>query len=172
MKKTIYVAGGCFWGVEGYFKRVRGIIDTDTGYANGNTEKADYHNLKKTEHAETVKLVYDTDMISLDEVLLHFFRIIDPKSLNKQGPDRGVQYRTGVYYTDEADLETIDRVFAHEEALHGEIVVEKKPLEHFVIAENYHQNYLDKNPGGYCHINLGYADLPLDRDLEAYQKAL
>lgn len=168
MKKTIYLAGGCFWGVEAYFKRVKGIIDSDTGYANGISEDADYHRLSKTMHAEAVEIDYDDEILSLEELLLHFFRIIDPMSLNRQGNDRGTQYRTGVYYVDEADLGAIESVFAYERSLHGEIVVEKQALKHFVKAENYHQNYLDKNPAGYCHINIAYAEVPLGEEYARY----
>ncbi len=159
--RTIYLAGGCFWGVEGYFQKIDGVVDTDTGYANGKTEDTDYHALHSTDHAETVRVDYDFSIISLEEILLHYFRIIDPKSVNKQGPDRGRQYRTGVYYVDESDLPSIKKIFEYEEEKHGEIVVELEELKNFVTAEAYHQDYLQKNPGGYCHINLSMAYEPL-----------
>ncbi len=159
--RTIYLAGGCFWGVEGYFTQVRGVVDTDTGYANGKTAETNYHELKQTEHAEAVRIDYDMSIISLEEILLHYFRIIDPMTLNQQGNDRGVQYRTGVYYTDDKDLEIIEKVFEYERTIHGDIVVEIEQLQHFVLAENYHQDYLAKNPNGYCHININYANAPL-----------
>lgn len=159
--KTIYLAGGCFWGVEGYFSKLNGIINTEVGYANGNTENTDYQKIAITDHSETVKIDYDYSLISLEEILLHYFRIVDPKSLNKQGNDIGRQYRTGVYYTDKTDLETIDRIFEYENTLHNGIVVEKEELKHFIPAENYHQDYLANNPNGYCHINLNLADKPL-----------
>ena len=97
-KKTIYLAGGCFWGVEGYFQRINGVVNTETGYANGKTQDTDYEHIKTTDHAETVKVEYDRSKISLEEILLHYFRIIDPTSVNKQGNDIGRQYRTGIYY--------------------------------------------------------------------------
>ncbi len=159
--KTIYLAGGCFWGVEGYFSKLNGIVDTDVGYANGNTDDTNYQKIHDTEHAETVKIDYDISAISLEEVLLHYFRIIDPKSLNKQGNDKGIQYRTGVYYVDEKDLKIIDKIFAYETEIHGDIVVEKERLENFILAEDYHQDYLANNPNGYCHINLNDANRPL-----------
>ncbi len=163
--KTIYLAGGCFWGVEGYFQRVKGIVDTDTGYANGNTETTSYENIKYTDHAETVRIDYDIAMISLEEILLHYFGIIDPVSLNKQGYDIGRQYRTGVYYTDINDLPVIEKIFAYEENIHGDLAVEKQELKNFVKAEEYHQDYLKKNPQGYCHIDLSQAEAPLfDRE--------
>ncbi len=159
--RTIYLAGGCFWGVEGYLSRIKGVVDTDTGYANGIDENTNYHEIHNTGHAEAVKVDYDISIISLEEILLHYFRIIDPMSLNKQGNDRGVQYRTGVYYTDEKDLAIINKVFDYEKEIHGDIMVEKEVLKNFVLAENYHQDYLKKNPNGYCHINIFYAEEPL-----------
>ncbi len=166
--RTIYLAGGCFWGVEGYFSKVKGVVSTEVGYANGKSENADYQSLKETDHAETVKVDYDMSLLSIEEVLLHYFRAIDPKSVNKQGNDVGRQYRTGVYYTDENDLAAINRIFAYEESLHGGIEVEKAKLEHFIPAEDYHQDYLEKNPGGYCHLNLNLAKEPLMQ--EEYKK--
>ncbi|PIE62156.1 MAG: peptide methionine sulfoxide reductase [Desulfobacter postgatei] len=159
--KTIYLAGGCFWGVEGYFQRVKGVVDTDTGYANGNTETTSYQALKYTDHAETVRVDYDIAIISLEEILLHYFSIIDPVSLNKQGNDSGRQYRTGVYYTDINDLPVIEKIFSYEEDIHGDLAVEKMALKNFVKAEEYHQDYLEKNPRGYCHIDLNQAEEPL-----------
>lgn len=163
--KSIYLAGGCFWGVEGYFSGLNGVVSTNVGYANGKTNHTSYYEIEKTDHSETVEIIYDYSVISLEELLLHYFRIIDPKSLNKQGNDRGRQYRTGVYYVDSKDLETIDKVFAYEERLHNGIVVEKSKLEHFIQAEEYHQDYLAKNPNGYCHIDLGLAKKPLFKEI-------
>ncbi len=159
--RTIYLAGGCFWGVEGYFSRLSGIVDAQSGYANGKTDDTNYQSLKQTEHAETVKIDYDISVISLEEILLHYFRIIDPTSINKQGNDVGVQYRTGVYYIDDSDKKIIDKVFDVKNRQYGKIVVENQRLEHFILAEDYHQDYLDKNPNGYCHINLSDVDKPL-----------
>ncbi len=163
--RTIYLAGGCFWGVEGYFSRLTGVVNTQSGYANGNTDNTDYKSLKHTEHAETVKVDYDISVISLEEILLHYFRIIDPKSVNKQGNDIGVQYRTGVYYIEDNDTKIIQKIFNEQIKNYGEIAVEFEKLEHFIPAEEYHQNYLDKNPNGYCHINLSDVDKPIYEDV-------
>ena len=108
---TIYLAGGCFWGVEEYFSRVPGVLDAVSGYANGRSETTRYELIGQTGHAETVQVTYDASKVSLREILLHFFRIINPLSKNKQGNDVGSQYRTGVYYTDVNDLSTIEQVF-------------------------------------------------------------
>ncbi len=162
--RTIYLAGGCFWGVEEYFNRVNGVTDAISGYANGLTENTSYENLKNTEHAETVKIDYDMSIISLEEILLHYFRIIDPTSLNRQGNDIGKQYRTGVYFENEKDEEIINKVFENESKNHKNFVVEKQKLKNFIKAEEYHQNYLEKNPNGYCHINLEDAKRPLFKE--------
>lgn len=160
--KKIYLAGGCFWGVEGYFRQISGILDTEVGYANGKSETATYEGLKESDHAETLKLIYDSNKISLDEILDHFFRIIDPTSLNKQGNDIGRQYRTGIYSEDEEDLEIASNYIEEiKDKYDKEIVVEVEKLNHFIDAEDYHQDYLEKNPLGYCHINLDLATKPL-----------
>ncbi len=162
MVQEIYLAGGCFWGVEGYFRQLPGVQETDTGYANGKTNTTDYKKLKNTEHAETVKIKYNSAIISLQELLAHYFKIIDPTSLNKQGNDTGVQYRTGIYYTDNKTLPEIkDFVQFMQKKYPKPIVVEIEPLRNFILAEEYHQDYLQKNPGGYCHINLTLASQPL-----------
>lgn len=160
-KKVIYLAGGCFWGVEGYFKKLPGVYETEVGYANGKTDDTSYENVASTDHAETVKVCYDKSIISLEEILLHYFRIIDPLSVNRQGNDIGRQYRTGVYYTDDSDSKIIDKIFHYEEDLQGPIAVEKSTLKNFIKAEDYHQDYLDKNPGGYCHIDISLSSKPL-----------
>lgn len=160
-KKVIYLAGGCFWGVEGYFKKLHGVYETEVGYANGKTDNTDYSKISVTDHAETVKVCYDKSVISLEEILLHYFRIIDPLSVNRQGNDIGRQYRTGVYYTDDSDSKIIDKIFHYEEELHGPIAVKKSTLKNFIKAEDYHQDYLDKNPGGYCHIDISLSSKPL-----------
>ncbi len=163
--KEIYLAGGCFWGVEGYFKQLGGVIKTDVGYANGKGESATYKDLKKSGHAETVHIVYDVAKIDLAELLLHYFRVIDPTSVDKQGNDVGRQYRTGIYYTDPADLATVKSFFAMEQKkLSKPIAVEVEPLKNYVKAEDYHQDYLGKNPHGYCHVDLGLAKEPLFDD--------
>ena len=158
----IYLAGGCFWGLEEYFSRIEGVKKTTVGYANGQVESTNYQLIHQTDHAETVHLIYDEERVSLREILLYYFRVIDPLSVNKQGNDVGRQYRTGVYYTDEGDKAVIEQVFAEQEKQLGQkIAVELEPLRHYVLAEDYHQDYLKKNPGGYCHINVNDAYQPL-----------
>ena len=158
----IYLAGGCFWGLEDYFSRIEGVKKTTVGYANGQVESTNYQLIHQTDHAETVHLIYDEKRVSLREILLYYFRVIDPLSVNKQGNDVGRQYRTGVYYTDEGDKAVIEQVFAEQEKQLGQkIAVELEPLRHYVLAEDYHQDYLKKNPDGYCHINVNDAYQPL-----------
>ena len=158
----IYLAGGCFWGLEEYFSRIEGIKKTTVGYANGQVESTNYQLIHQTDHADTVHLIYDEKRISLREILLYYFRVIDPLSVNKQGNDVGRQYRTGVYYTNQADKAVIEQVFVEQEKQLGQkIAVELETLRHYVLAEDYHQDYLKKNPGGYCHINVNDAYQPL-----------
>ena len=158
----IYLAGGCFWGLEEYFSRIEGVKKTTVGYANGQVESTNYQLIHQTDHAETVHLIYDEKRVSLREILLYYFRVIDPLSVNKQGNDVGRQYRTGVYYTNQADKSVIEQVFTEQEKQLGQkIAVELEPLRHYVLAEDYHQDYLKKNPGGYCHINVNDAYQPL-----------
>ncbi len=169
---TIYLAGGCFWGVEGYFKRIEGVKGTTCGYANGRTENPSYEDVCRhdTGHAETVKVDFDDEVISLEDLLIYYFRIIDPVSVNKQGNDVGTQYRTGIYYTDESQLPVIKAAIEREQRKYNEkIAVEVLPIENFYSAEEYHQDYLDKNPNGYCHINLSLADEPIVRS-EKYKR--
>ncbi|MGP1521352.1 MAG: peptide-methionine (R)-S-oxide reductase MsrB [Treponema sp.] len=164
--KEIYFAGGCFWGVEGYFKKIKGVVETNTGYANGKSDKTTYKELKDTDHAETVQIFYDDNVVSLQELLVRFFSIIEPTSLNKQGNDVGRQYRTGIYYKDSSLKPKIDTfIKVMQKKIKEPILVEVLPLKHFVLAEEYHQDYLDKNPNGYCHINLSSAYKPLDSEL-------
>ena len=158
---TIYLAGGCFWGVEAYMKKLPGVKDTEVGYANGNTENPTYEEVcyNNTGHAETVKVVYDTQLITTQQLLDGFFKVVDPTSVNKQGNDRGSQYRSGIYYVDEEDRDIAENVLAEQEKRNAvPVVTELLPLSNFYPAEEYHQDYLDKNPGGYCHINLNSAD--------------
>lgn len=162
-KGEIYLAGGCFWGVEGYFKKIHGVLNTDVGYANGKTSETNYEKIGKTDHSETVKITYDQDQIPLQDILEYYFRIIDPTSINKQGNDAGRQYRTGIYFTNENDKLIIDEIIRQvQEKYKDKILVEVLPLKNFVLAEDYHQDYLDKNPGGYCHINISLAEKPLE----------
>lgn len=169
---TIYLAGGCFWGVEGYFKRIEGVEGTTCGYANGRTDNPSYEDVCRhdTGHAETVKVDFDDEVISLEDLLIYYFRIIDPVSVNKQGNDVGTQYRTGIYYSDESQLPVIKAAIEREQRKYNEkIAVEVLPIENFYSAEEYHQDYLDKNPNGYCHINLSLADEPIVRS-EKYKR--
>ena len=166
----IYLAGGCFWGLEEYFSRISGVLQTSVGYANGQVETTNYQLIKETDHAETVQVVYDEKVVSLREILLYYFRVIDPLSVNQQGNDRGRQYRTGIYYLEEADLPTINTVVREQELLIGrKFAVEVEKLRHYILAEDYHQDYLKKNPGGYCHIDVRDAEKPLI-DAANYEK--
>ena len=153
--KEIYLAGGCFWGTEHYFKQIDGVVETEVGYPNGITENPTYKEVctAKTGFAETVHVIYNPDKVSLEFLLEMYFKAIDPTSINRQGHDTGTQYRTGVYYTDSSDEATISKVFDEEQKhIQGKIVVENLPLKNFYKAEDYHQDYLDKNPDGYCHL--------------------
>lgn len=156
MKKVV-VGGGCFWGVEEYYRRLKGVVDTRVGYAQGLTQNPSYQEVcsGRTLHAEVVELVFDEAVISFEKVLEHLFRITDPTSLNKQGNDVGTQYRIGIYSTDQADLERAKAYIAMRQTEYKQpIVFEVETLRDFYDAETYHQKYLVKNPGGYCHINM------------------
>lgn len=152
--KTIYLAGGCFWGVQKFFDQFDGVVSTETGYANGPDKAPTYQEVcKSSGHAETVKIVYDESVISLTQILKYYFMVIDPLSVNKQGGDSGVQYRTGIYYTEDSQKEEIEKVYrAEEEKAGAKLAVEVSSLKNFFKAEDYHQKYLENNPGGYCHI--------------------
>ena len=154
MSKNIYFAGGCFWGTERVFKEIPGVIETTVGYANGSVEKPSYEQVCRgdTGHRETVKVTYNPERLSLEKLTHAFFMIIDPTVQNRQGPDIGTQYQTGVYYEDEQDLPILEKVFGQQRDINEEFYVELEPLGSFYAAEDYHQDYLDKNPGGYCHI--------------------
>lgn len=158
--KTLTLAGGCFWGVDAYFRQLNGVIDTKSGYANGNKDNPTYTEVCNgiATHAEAVKITYDSNILNLDKLLEHFFRIIDPTSLNKQGNDRGIQYRSGIYFEDELTQNIALEYIKTEQLKYDKpIVVEVEKLKHFYLAEDYHQDYLQKNPSGYCHIDLGLA---------------
>ncbi len=155
--REIYFAGGCFWGVEEYFSRVPGVHNVTVGYANGHTANPTYEEVctGKTGHAETIQIIYDPKIISLKTLTEQFFKIINPLSLNKQGNDVGTQYRTGIYYVLGEDKEIVEQVIAEVQKQYTKpIAVELKPLENYYLAEEYHQDYLKKNPGGYCHITF------------------
>ncbi len=153
--RTIYLAGGCFWGIQKFFDQFDGVISTEVGYANGPDEAPSYQDVcASSGHAETVRIDYDPAVISLTDLLNDYFMVIDPLSVNKQGNDRGIQYRTGIYYTDESQLSELEAVYqAQEEEAGQKLAVEMEKLKNFFSAEEYHQKYLDKNPGGYCHIS-------------------
>ncbi len=155
MTKTIYLAGGCFWGVEEYYSAVPGVIATEVGYANGNTDTPTYEQVctGTTGHTEAVRVDYDPDVAPLTFLLKHFFEIIDPTSVNRQGNDIGTQYRTGIYWVDPGDREVVEQALAEEQQRHRKpLAVESEPLRNFSRAEEYHQRYLKKHPSGYCHI--------------------
>jgi methionine-S-sulfoxide reductase len=154
----IYLAGGCFWGAEKYLSLIPGVLKTEAGYANGNTANPSYEEVcrSNTGHAETVKVSYDRDTLDLSFLLELFYDAIDPTTLNRQGHDAGVQYRTGIYYTDADDKPLIDASLASlQSRCEKPVQIESGPLKNFYSAEEYHQKYLDKNPGGYCHIGSG-----------------
>ena len=159
--KTIYLAGGCFWGVQKFFDQFPGVVKTEVGYANGPDSAPSYREVcDNSGHAETVRIDYDEQEISLTKLLKYYFMVIDPLSVNRQGHDSGIQYRTGVYYTEEDQLPEITAVYRAEEEKAGEkLAVELMPIENFFSAEEYHQKYLDKNPGGYCHIPRNFLSL-------------
>ena len=173
--RTIYLAGGCFWGLEAYFQRVPGVIDAVSGYANGKSSaRPSYEDVsyRHSGHAETVRVTWDADRLSLQDILQYYLRVVDPTSLNKQDNDRGEQYRSGVYYTDAADQPVIAAALAQEQKKHQQpVVVENLPLAHFHEAEAYHQDYLLKNPNGYCHIDIRKADEPLSGKSDAQPEA-
>lgn len=156
-EKDIYFAGGCFWGVEEYFSRIPGVTATTVGYANGTTDDPTYAEVCRnhTGYAETVHVTYDPEDVSLKTLTEHFFKIINPISVNKQGFDVGTQYRSGVYYSDEQDVTVLQPIF-QEVGTHyyAPLATELKPIERYYLAEEEHQDYLKKNPGGYCHVDF------------------
>lgn len=159
--RQIYLAGGCFWGTQHFFKQIEGINRTEVGYANGNLPFPTYEQVytDQTGYAETVLIEYNPETITLEEILDLYFLTIDPTSLNKQGGDIGTRYRTGIYYTTPDDLPQIQKVYnTIEQKIGAKLAVEVAPLENFYPAELYHQDYLDKNPDGYCHIPRALID--------------
>lgn len=162
--KKIYLAGGCFWGVEAYFSKLDGVSDTVVGYANGETTKTSYKELAQTKHAETVCVTYDEKKIYLAEIIERFYKIIDPYSVNKQGGDEGLQYRSGLFFDNENKEGLVlateyNKYFERKFQKKTSVIIER--LINFVQAEDYHQQYLAKNPDGYCHINLSDFSNPL-----------
>lgn len=155
--RKIYLAAGCFWGAQEYLKRIEGVSETVVGYANSHFYNPMYEDVCNGDinAVETVEVVYDDNIVSLNALLDYYFKVIDPTSLNRQGNDVGTQYRTGIYFIDDDDELLIkDYICSIKDNYNDEIVTEVKKLENFFIAEEYHQNYLTKNPGGYCHIKL------------------
>ena len=160
--KEIYLGGGCFWGTQGYFDRIKGVEFTQVGYANGKSKDTSYYEISNTDHAEVVRVKFNANVVDINEILEHYFRIIDPFSINKQGNDIGRQYRTGIYYNDESLKPIIiEFIRAKQAKFDKKIAVEIEPLKNYVEAEEYHQKYLEKNPNGYCHIDLNLANKPL-----------
>ncbi|MCL6457596.1 MAG: peptide-methionine (R)-S-oxide reductase MsrB [Gorillibacterium sp.] len=158
---TIYLAGGCFWGVEAYMSRIYGVEDVTSGYANGTGDAPSYEDVVRGDRgfAETVEVNYDPARVTLSELLTAYFKVIDPTSLNKQGNDRGPQYRTGIYYSDAKDASIIAAAVKQQQQEYDKpIVTEALPLTNYFLAEEYHQDYLEKNPDGYCHIDLSILD--------------
>ena len=178
---TIYFAGGCFWGTEKFFRNVPGVVETEVGYANSDIQHPSYQQVCTglTNAAETVRVVYNPRRVTLPYLIHLYLMTVDPTSVNRQGGDAGTQYRTGIYTVSEADYLIVAESLRQAEADYASpIVVENQPLHNFYPAEMYHQDYLDKNPGGYCHINPGLLrkaaefhdpDAP-DSDLKRYAR--
>ena len=159
--RTIYLAGGCFWGLQKFFDQFDGVLSTEVGYANGPEKAPTYQEVcNDSGHAETVRIEYDEEKISLEQLLDYYFMVIDPLAVNQQGHDKGIQYRTGIFYTAEDQVPAIRSVYEREEKKAGaKLAVVAEPLVNFFSAEEYHQKYLEKNPGGYCHIPQQYYSL-------------
>ena len=169
MDKEIYFAGGCFWGTEHFFKQINGVTTTQVGYANGNIENPTYEQVytDSTGFAEVVKVAYDPKVVSLEMLLDLFFKTIDPTSLNQQGEDIGTRYRTGIYWVNTEDEKAVTEALSElQKNYEKPIVVENEPLKNFYSGEEYHQDYLDKNPSGYCHINLELFELAKKANLK------
>ena len=161
--KEIFLAGGCFWGTQKFFDQFDGILETEVGYANGKFLNPTYEQVcrEDTGHAETVRIRFDEQALSLAGILERYFLTIDPLSVNRQGGDVGEQYRTGIYYEDDALLPEIEEAVCREADKVGQpLAVEVRRLENFSPAEEYHQRYLDKNPRGYCHIPARLMNMP------------
>lgn len=159
--QVIYLAGGCFWGVEAFLSRLKGVNQTEAGYANGRDLSPTYEKVctGKTGHAETVKVTYNPRIISLEEILENFYEIIDPYSINRQGNDIGTQYRTGIYWQEECQKDIVLKFLNHKQKESSKrIAIEAHAISNFYPAEEYHQKYLEKNPQGYCHIDLNTID--------------
>ena len=156
MMKEIYFAGGCFWGTEHYIRQFEGVTETVTGYANGSLPDPAYEQVYTdlTGHVECVKVMYDPEIMSLATLCRLFFRSIDPLLKDRQGNDVGTRYRTGIYWVDDEDRPTVEDVYKEIQAKYeSTLMTEKCRLECFFPAEEYHQDYLLKNPSGYCHLS-------------------
>ena len=163
-QKDIWFAAGCFWGAQKFFKRIDGVDFTEVGFANGQTENPTYKEVytDTTGHAECVHVRYNPDIVSLNKLTELFFKVIDPLSLNKQGEDEGTRYRTGVYYDNQQDAAVLSEVFSQVKDSLGvnEMPVELLPLSCFYPADEYHQDYLDKNPQAEAVHNLAHGVFP------------
>ena len=166
--KSIILAGGCFWGVQAYYDKVKGVLSTNVGYIDGDFPNPNYEQVcNGSNHAEAVKIEYDEKEVSLKHLLDHFFQIIDPTTLNRQGNDLGKQYRTGIFYDNEDDFQFINNyIESIKNQYKSKIRTEVKKAKEFYLAEENHQKYLRKNPCGYCHIDLSLVD---DLDKEYFE---
>lgn len=159
--RDIVLAGGCFWGMEAFMKRIPGVLNTECGYANACIEKPTYDMVctGETQAAEAVHIQFDDSILPLPVLLEAFLSAIDPTTLNRQGNDIGTQYRSGIYWINSTDKATIQAVLQGAQAASiRPIVVEEAALSSFYPAEEEHQDYLEKHPHGYCHTNLAQAD--------------
>jgi peptide methionine sulfoxide reductase msrA/msrB len=171
--QTIYLAGGCFWGIEAYVSRIYGVQNVTVGYANGTGANPTYDDVVQGDRgfAETAEVKYDPDRLPLTDLLTDFFKVINPTSVNKQGNDVGINYRTGIYYSQDSDLSVINAVVAKQQLKYTKkIVTEVLPLTNYYLAEDYHQDYLEKNPDGYCHVDLTILDEPVKVDPALYSR--
>lgn len=170
--EELYLAGGCFWGLEAYMARIPGVYDVTSGYANGSTLTPTYQDVlySNTGHAETVHVRFDPERVDVETLLKYYFRVVDPVSLNKQGNDRGTQYRSGIYYINEEQKMIAENAIKEEQKKYSkDIVVEVLELDNYYLAEEYHQDYLEKNPNGYCHIDLSEVEKPIADEIK-YEK--
>lgn len=158
---VIYFAGGCFWGVEAFFSQMPGVHDVTSGYANGSGENPTYEDVISGEmgFVEAVEVQYDPDEVELSKLITYYFKAINPTTLNQQGNDIGIQYRTGIYYVNDKDALVIDELITAERKKYDKAVVtEVLPLTNYFLAEEEHQDFLVKNPNAYCHIDMSILD--------------
>ena len=172
--KTIFLAAGCFWGAQHYLKQIRGVVETETGFANGKpsgewrTESGEnipptYEEVytDRTGYAEAVRVVFDPEVLPLRRLVQLYFDCIEPTSVNQQGEDRGTRYRTGIYYIEPEDYLVIREIYDDvQRGYSAPLAVEVEPIRNFFPADESHQDYLDKHPDGYCHLPqalFGYA---------------